>query len=55
MTRADIANYLRLAAESVSRGFRRLQDEALIRVERREIELLDVPRLELMARSILRE
>lgn len=55
MTRADIANYLRLASESVSRGFRRLQDESLIRVERREIELLDVPRLESLARSILRE
>ena len=26
MTRTDIANYLRLASESVSRGFRRLQD-----------------------------
>ena len=55
MTRTDIANYLRLASESVSRGLRRLQDEQIIQVERREIELLDLPRLELMARSILRE
>ncbi len=55
MTRTDIANYLRLAAESVSRGLRRLQDEGLVRVERREVELLDRPGLERLARSILRE
>jgi CRP/FNR family transcriptional regulator len=55
MTRTDIANYLRLASESVSRCFRRLQDESLLRVERREIELTDLPRLTAMASSILRE
>ncbi len=54
MTRNDIANYLRLASESVSRGFRRLQDGGLVAVDRREIELLDIPRLEAMAASILR-
>jgi CRP/FNR family transcriptional regulator, anaerobic regulatory protein len=54
MTRTDIANYLRLASESVSRGFRRLQDTGLVTVDRREIELLDLPRLEAMASSILR-
>jgi CRP/FNR family transcriptional regulator len=54
MTRTDIANYLRLASESVSRGFRRLQDVNLVAVERREIELLDLPKLEAMASSILR-
>jgi CRP/FNR family transcriptional regulator len=55
MTRTDIANYLRLASESVSRGLRRLQDDGLVRVERRDIELLDRPGLECLARSILRE
>ena len=55
MTRTDIANYLRLASESVSRGFRRLQDARLVAVERREIELLDLPQLEAMASSILRD
>lgn len=55
MTRTDIANYLRLASESVSRVFRRFQDDELIRVERREIELLDRPRLEELARSVLRD
>jgi CRP/FNR family transcriptional regulator, anaerobic regulatory protein len=55
MTRTDIANYLRLASESVSRGLRRLQDDGLIRVDRREIELLDRPALERLTRSILRD
>jgi len=55
MTRTDIANYLRLASESVSRGFRRLQDTGLVVVDRREIELLDPARLEAMASSILRD
>lgn len=55
MTRTDIANYLRLASESVSRCFRRLQDDGLLRVERREIELTDLPRLTAMASSILRD
>jgi CRP/FNR family transcriptional regulator len=55
MTRTDIANYLRLAAESVSRVFRRFQDDGLLRVERREIELLDRARLEQLARSVLRD
>ncbi|HNR22643.1 MAG TPA: helix-turn-helix domain-containing protein [Steroidobacteraceae bacterium] len=54
MTRTDIANYLRLAAESVSRVFRRFQDEGLIRVDRREIEILQPRTLEDLARSVLR-
>ena len=55
MTRTDIANYLRLAAESVSRVFRRFQDDGLIRVDRRDVELLDRARMEELARSVLRE
>jgi CRP/FNR family transcriptional regulator, anaerobic regulatory protein len=54
MARTDIANYLRLASESVSRGFRRLQDTGLVAVDRREIELRDLPKLEILASSILR-
>ncbi len=54
MTRTDIANYLRLAAESVSRVFRRFQDEGLLRVDRREIEILS-PGLEELARNMLRD
>jgi CRP/FNR family transcriptional regulator len=55
MTRTDIANYLRLASESVSRVFRRFQDEGLLIVERREIEIRDRKRLEELARNVLRE
>ncbi|MGQ0428408.1 MAG: helix-turn-helix domain-containing protein [Gammaproteobacteria bacterium] len=54
MSRTDIANYLRLAAETVSRILRRFQDERLIRVRRREVELLDLPRLEKSAIAVLR-
>ena len=55
MTRTDIANYLRLASESVSRGFSRLQDAGIVRVDRRDIEIADPVRLLAMARHILRE
>lgn len=54
MTRTDIANYLRLASETVSRVFRRFQDEGLIQVERREIELVDRKQLEALAENVLR-
>jgi len=55
MTRTDIANYLRLASESVSRGFSRLQESGLLHVDRREIEITDPAKLESLARNILRE
>jgi CRP/FNR family transcriptional regulator len=55
MTRTDIANYLRLASETVSRVFRRFQDEGMLRVDRRHVELLKLPSLEELARSVLRE
>lgn len=55
MARTDIANYLRLAAETVSRILKRFQDEGLILVERREVELLEPAALEAMARNVLRD
>jgi CRP/FNR family transcriptional regulator, anaerobic regulatory protein len=55
MARTDIANYLRLAGETVSRVLRRFQDEGLVRVERRDIELLDMDRLGELARPLLRD
>ncbi|WP_425502910.1 helix-turn-helix domain-containing protein [Pseudomarimonas arenosa] len=55
MSRADIASYLRLASETVSRVFRRFTDEGLLKVDRREIEILDRDRLEALARSVLRD
>lgn len=55
MARTDIANYLRLAAETVSRVFRRFSDDGLLGIDRREVELRDLPRLEAIARCVLRE
>src|SRR5690606_16715704 len=53
MARTDIANYLRLAPETVSRVLKRFQDEGLVNVDRREIELTDRPRHESLAGGIL--
>ncbi len=53
MPRTDIANYLRLAPETVSRVLRRFQDEGLLHVRRREVELADHRRLETLAEPML--
>jgi CRP/FNR family transcriptional regulator len=55
MARTDMANYLRLAPETVSRVLRRFQDDGLVRVERRELEIRDMPRLHALARLVLRD
>ena len=55
MARTDIANYLRLAPETVSRVFKRFQEDGLIQVDRRELELLDRRQLETLAASMLRQ
>jgi CRP/FNR family transcriptional regulator len=49
MPRADIANYLRLAPETVSRLFRRFRDDLLLRVRGREVEITDRHRLRKLA------
>jgi CRP/FNR family transcriptional regulator len=54
MARTDIANYLRLAPETVSRVLKRFQDDGLLKVDRREVELLRRPQLEAMAAPVLR-
>lgn len=54
MARTDIANYLRLAAETVSRVLRRFADDGLIGVDRRDVELRDLAKLEELAQSVLR-
>jgi len=46
MSRHEIGNYLGLAVETVSRLFTRFQDEGLLEVERKHIQLLDLQRLE---------
>jgi CRP/FNR family transcriptional regulator len=45
MSRSDIGNYLGLALETVSRLFTRFQNEGLLRVDRKHIELIDRARL----------
>ncbi len=54
MPRTDIANFLRLAPETVSRVLRRMQDDGLIRVQRRDLELIDRAGVEALAASIVR-
>ncbi len=55
MSRTEIANYLRQAPETISRVLRRFEQDGLLRVKRREVEILDLPRLEQLAASILRD
>ena len=53
MARTDIANYLRLAPETVSRVLRRFQKDGLLLVDRREVELLERENLAALADPIL--
>ena len=53
MPRSDIANYLGLAAETVSRVLRRFQDSGLLVVEGREVSLKNPAGLREVARNIL--
>jgi CRP/FNR family transcriptional regulator len=55
MARTDIANYLRLAPETVSRVLKRFQTEGLLSVDRRELELTGRETLEALAAPILRD
>ena len=48
MPRQDIANYLGVAVETVSRLFATFQSEGIIDVDRRHITILDMPRLKAM-------
>ena len=49
MSRDDMARYLGLKLETVSRLLARFRDQGLIHLERRELEILDMRRLEAMA------
>jgi CRP/FNR family transcriptional regulator len=55
MPRTDIANYLRLAPETVSRVLRRLQQDQLVRVEGRGLEITDAQALYHLAAPVLRD
>ena len=54
MARTDIANYLRLAPETISRVLKRFQDDGLLKVDRREVELVERNKLEALAAPVLR-
>jgi CRP/FNR family transcriptional regulator len=49
MSREDIARFLGLALETVSRGFTRLQDDGVIAVDGRRVEILDRVELDRLA------
>lgn len=51
MSRNDIANYLGLAVETVSRLFSRFQDEKLLSVQRKHIKILDLEGLRTLSCS----
>ncbi|HET9049494.1 MAG TPA: helix-turn-helix domain-containing protein [Chiayiivirga sp.] len=54
MSRADLANYLRQAPETISRVLRRFEQDKLLAVRRRDVEIMDLPRLESLAAVVLR-
>ncbi|MCB1734000.1 MAG: fumarate/nitrate reduction transcriptional regulator Fnr [Gammaproteobacteria bacterium] len=45
MSRQEIGSYLGLALETVSRLFTRFQDEGILKVERKHVQILDLERL----------
>lgn len=49
MSRADIGNYLGLTVETVSRVFSRFQKQEMLNVDKKEIEIIDVPMLQELA------
>ena len=55
MSRTDIANYLRLAPETVSRVLRRFQADELVKVDRRELEIADMAHMLELAKPVLRD
>jgi CRP/FNR family transcriptional regulator len=54
MSRNEIGNYLGLAVETVSRLFTRFQEEGILRVERKHIELIDLDALKAICDNHLR-
>ncbi|MCW4453508.1 helix-turn-helix domain-containing protein [Flavobacterium sp. MXW15] len=54
MSRTDIANYLRQAPETVSRVLKRFEQDGLLHVKHRDVEILDLPKLEDIAMTVLR-
>lgn len=55
MSRTDIANYLRLASETVSRILGRFRTAGLLEIEGRNVHILDAEGMRLQARDVLAE
>lgn len=53
MSRADIANYLRLATETVSRVLTRFRNRRLIQLKARSVQLLALERLRQVGGALL--
>ena len=49
MSRVDIGNYLGLTVETVSRVFSRMQKMDILRVDNKEIEILDLDNVRALA------
>jgi CRP/FNR family transcriptional regulator len=52
MSRRDVANYLRLATETVSRVFARFEQDGLVTVDRREVTLRNMEKLGKLGRCL---
>ena len=55
MSRTDIANYLRQAPETVSRVLRRFEKDGVLHIKQRDVEIVDMDRLEALALAVLRD
>jgi CRP/FNR family transcriptional regulator len=55
MSRRDIASYLGVAHETVSRSFSALVRWGLVRVDNREVEVMDMPGLRAFALNTRRQ
>jgi len=53
MSREDIGSYLGLVIETVSRTLSKMQDDGLIRVNGRDVEILNLPTLNALAYETL--
>jgi CRP/FNR family transcriptional regulator len=55
MSRRDIASYLAVAHETVSRSFTALANWGLVKVDNREVDVVDMDGLRSLARSTRRQ
>jgi CRP/FNR family transcriptional regulator len=51
MSRSEMGNYMGLTVETVSRVFSRLQKQGVIKVDNREVEIVDMDALKVAANA----